>query len=153
MVSIRKYLAEEEEDFIPNPETSFKQKEVESNEKDKEEHKEETGEDDDYQEYVPVKKRRLMEQQRLLAKKGRGAVTGSGDELDEDAVEAKPSLLVQSTQLKKEAPVVTETEQKAMEELEMFERLVDKKQLMSVRELAKGIHVRISFFLCNCLLR
>lgn len=54
-------------------------------------------------------------------------------------VEAKPSLLVKATQLKKELPEVSETEQMVQQEKEMIEHLSDRKTLMSVRELAKGI--------------
>lgn len=95
-------------------------------------------EDDDYVEYVPVAKRRAMEVQKILQRKGKAS------ELEEEAekeklAEAKPSLLVQATQLKRDIPEVSATEQIILQEKEMMEHLSDKKTLMSVRELAKGI--------------
>lgn len=54
-------------------------------------------------------------------------------------VEAKPSLLVKATQLKKEQPEISPTEQVVLLEKEMIENLSDRKTLMSVHELAKGI--------------
>ncbi|CAH8330204.1 unnamed protein product [Eruca vesicaria subsp. sativa] len=95
--------------------------------------------DDDYVEYIPVAKRRAMEEQKILQRKGKVA------ELEEDAAEkeklaeSKPSLLVQATQLKRDVPEVSATEQIILQEKEMMEHLSDKKTLMSVRELAKGI--------------
>ncbi|EOA34952.1 hypothetical protein CARUB_v10020038mg [Capsella rubella] len=94
--------------------------------------------DDDYVEYVPVAKRRAMEEQKILQRKGKAS------ELEEEAdkeklAEAKPSLLVQATQLKRDVPEVSATEQIILQEKEMMEHLSDKKTLMSVRELAKGI--------------
>ncbi|CAN6845858.1 hypothetical protein Bca4012_050740 [Brassica carinata] len=94
--------------------------------------------DDDYVEYVPVAKRRAMEEQKILQRKGKVL------ELEEEAekeklAESKPSLLVQATQLKKDVPEVSATEQIILQEKEMMEHLSDKKTLMSVRELAKGI--------------
>ncbi|CAN1322063.1 DEAD-box ATP-dependent RNA helicase 35 [Linum perenne] len=95
-------------------------------------------EEDDYVEYVPVAKRRALEAQKILQRKGNA--TALDDELDKSNLEeAKPSLLVKSTQLKREQPVITETEQIVQQEKEMIEHLSDRKTLMSVRELAKGI--------------
>ncbi|CAN1227959.1 DEAD-box ATP-dependent RNA helicase 35 [Linum grandiflorum] len=95
-------------------------------------------EEDDYVEYVPVAKRRALEAQKILQRKG-NAVPFE-DELEKSNLEeAKPSLLVKATQLKREQPVVTETEQIVQQEKEMIEHLSDRKTLMSVRELAKGI--------------
>ncbi|KAG5410455.1 hypothetical protein IGI04_006774 [Brassica rapa subsp. trilocularis] len=94
--------------------------------------------DDDYVEYVLMAKRRAMEEQKVLQRKGKVL------ELEEEAekeklAESKPSLLVQATQLKKDVPEVSATEQIILQEKEMMEHLSDKKTLMSVRELAKGI--------------
>ncbi|GJP41901.1 hypothetical protein CLOM_g1521 [Closterium sp. NIES-68] len=117
---------------------------------------EEKEEEEDYEEYIPVKKRRLMEQQRLLAARAAargiavgagGGGTGGGGDGDgaegEDGAgagpEARPSLLVKATMLKKDQPELSHTEQVLQEEQEMFERLSDRKNLMSVKELAKGI--------------
>ncbi|CAH8257019.1 unnamed protein product [Arabidopsis lyrata] len=94
--------------------------------------------DDSYVEYVSVAERRAMEAQKILQRKGKAS------ELEEEAdkeklAEAKPSLLVQATQLKRDVPQVSATEQIILQEKEMMEHLSDKKTLMSVRELAKGI--------------
>ncbi|RZS04606.1 hypothetical protein BHM03_00034968 [Ensete ventricosum] len=99
--------------------------------------------DDDYQEYIPVNKRRSMEAQKILQRKGRPASAGDADA---DAAnqppapaEAKPSPLVKASQLKRDLPEVSPTEQLVQQEEEMVEHLSDRKTLMSVRELAKGI--------------
>ncbi|XP_051209442.1 DEAD-box ATP-dependent RNA helicase 35A-like [Lolium perenne] len=114
--------------------------------------------EDDYEEYIPVSKRRAMEADRLrhqrLSKPTAPSSAGSPASLpppppqpttnpaaapDAVAPSAKPSLLVTSTQLKRAAPEVTATEQLILQEKEMIENLADRKSLMSVRELAKGI--------------
>ncbi|CAH9076282.1 unnamed protein product [Cuscuta epithymum] len=94
--------------------------------------------DDDYVEYVPVAKRRALEAQKILQRKGKSAPLEEETEKTKQ-VEAKPSLLVKATQLKKEMPEVSVTEQMVQQEKEMIEHLSDRKTLMSVRELAKGI--------------
>ncbi|GJR62178.1 DEAD-box ATP-dependent RNA helicase 35, partial [Tanacetum coccineum] len=94
--------------------------------------------DDDYEEYIPVAKRRAIEAQKILQRKGQAL--GVEDETEKaKQVEMKPSLLVKATQLKREQPEVTPTEQAVQQEKEMMENLSDKKKLMSVRELANGI--------------
>ncbi|KAL0342136.1 UNVERIFIED_CONTAM: DEAD-box ATP-dependent RNA helicase 35 [Sesamum calycinum] len=95
-------------------------------------------EDDDYVEYVPVAKRRALEAQKILQRKGKSSALDEEIE-KQKLVEAKPSLLVKASQLKKEQPEITQTEQIIMQEKEMIEHLSDRKTLMSVRELAKGI--------------
>ncbi|XP_024521189.1 DEAD-box ATP-dependent RNA helicase 35 [Selaginella moellendorffii] len=103
----------------------------------REEAPEETIEDDDgYVEYVPVKKRRLLEQQKLLQRKGQNS---SLVEDGRGAAESKPSLLVKASQLKKDQPEISVTEQLVRQEKDMIDRLSERKTLMSVRELAKGI--------------
>ena len=116
--------------------------------------------DDDYQEYVPVKKRRMLEQEKLAAAKAKirgvgGRRPGAGDEGDDQAKgsleadgteapagpESRPTLLVKAMQLKKEQPEMSKTEQLIREEKDMLERLSERKTLMSVKELAKGLHV------------
>lgn len=95
-------------------------------------------EDDGYVEYVPVAKRRAMEAQKILLRKGESSILE--DELEKSkAAEAKPSLLIKASQLKRDAPEITPTEQMVQQEKEMIENLSDRKTLMSVRELAKGI--------------
>ncbi|KAL3834282.1 hypothetical protein ACJIZ3_009018 [Penstemon smallii] len=95
-------------------------------------------EDDDYVEYVPVAKRRALEAQKILRRRGQSSALDEEIE-KQKLVEAKPSLLVKATQLKKEQPEITQTEQIILQEKEMMENLSDRKTLMSVRELAKGI--------------
>ncbi|KAK3218414.1 hypothetical protein Dsin_012384 [Dipteronia sinensis] len=95
-------------------------------------------EGDDYVEYVPVAKRRAMEAQKILQRKGKSSALE--DELENSKLaEAKPSLLVKASQLKRNQPEISPTEQIVQQEKEMIEHLSDKKTLMSVRELAKGI--------------
>lgn len=96
--------------------------------------------DDDFQEYVPVKKRRLLEAQKFLRRKGRGVLSSTTEDGEQGPnSEAKPSLLVKASQLKKEQPEITATQQLVIQEKEMIDRLSERKTLMSVRELAKGI--------------
>ncbi|CAH8356242.1 unnamed protein product [Eruca vesicaria subsp. sativa] len=85
--------------------------------------------DDDYVEYVPVAKRRAIEKQKILQRKGKVS--------QEAEKESKPSLLVQSTQLKRD--VLSATDQIIQQEKEMMDHLSDKKTLISVCELSKGI--------------
>lgn len=94
--------------------------------------------DDDYVEYVPVAKRRAIEAQKILQRQGQAIVLDDDIE-KQKLLEVKPSLLVKASQLKKEQPEVTQTEQILQQEKEMIENLSDRKTLMSVRELAKGI--------------
>ncbi|TKY61507.1 DEAD-box ATP-dependent RNA helicase 35 [Spatholobus suberectus] len=95
--------------------------------------------DDDYVEYVPVAKRRAIEAQKILQRKGK-ASTATDDDLEKLRVaETKPSLLVKASQMKREQPEISVTEQIVQQEKEMIENLSDRKTLMSVRELAKGI--------------
>ncbi|XP_028795927.1 DEAD-box ATP-dependent RNA helicase 35-like [Neltuma alba] len=95
--------------------------------------------DDDYVEYVPVAKRRAMEAQMVLERKGKSSSTVDGDLEKSRMAEAKPSLLVKASQLKRDQPEISPTEQIVRQEKEMIENLSDRKTLMSVRELAKGI--------------
>lgn len=94
--------------------------------------------DDDYVEYVPVKKRRELEAQKILQRKGNATAIETESEAPK-VVEAKPSLLVQASQFKRDLPEVSPMEQMVQQEKEMMEHLSDRKTLMSVRELAKGI--------------
>jgi ATP-dependent RNA helicase DDX41 len=96
-------------------------------------------EDDDYEEYVPVAKRRAMEAQKILQRKGKASAAIDDDSEKLRVVETKPSLLVKASQLKKDQPEVSITEQIIQQEKEMIESLPDNKTLKSVRELAKGI--------------
>ncbi|KAG2648540.1 DEAD-box ATP-dependent RNA helicase 35A-like [Panicum virgatum] len=112
-------------------------------------------EDDNYEEYIPVAKRRAMEAERLrqlrLSKPAPSSAAASSLPLPPppplppapqpsapDAA-AKPSLLVKATQLKRAAPEVTATEQRIQQEKEVIDNLSDGKSLRSVREIAKGI--------------
>ncbi|CAL5421902.1 unnamed protein product [Camellia sinensis] len=95
-------------------------------------------EEGDYEEYVPVAKCRAMEAQKILQRKGKSLAFEDETEKSKLA-EAKPSLLVKATQLKHDQPEISPTEQIVQQEKEMIEHLSDRKTLMSVRELAKGI--------------
>ncbi|MCO5611061.1 hypothetical protein L7F22_065311 [Adiantum nelumboides] len=96
--------------------------------------------DGEFQEYVPVKKRKQLEAQKFLQRKGRGLASSTTEDGDEQGMsEAKPSLLVRASQLKKDLPEISVTEQLVNQEKEMIDRLSERKTLMSVRELAKGI--------------
>uniref|UniRef100_A0A2P2IMJ7 RNA helicase n=1 Tax=Rhizophora mucronata TaxID=61149 RepID=A0A2P2IMJ7_RHIMU len=95
--------------------------------------------EDDYVEYVPVAKRRQMEAQKIMQRKGKSSAAEE-DELEKAKLaEAKPSLLVKASQLKRDQPEISPTQQIVQQEKEMIEHLSDRKTLMSVRELAKGI--------------
>ncbi|PWA78145.1 hypothetical protein CTI12_AA218220 [Artemisia annua] len=94
--------------------------------------------DDDYEEYIPVAKRRAIEAQKILQRKGQASAIEDETEKVKE-VEMKPSLLVKASQLKRDQPEITPTEQIVQQEKEMMENLSDKKKLMSVRELANGI--------------
>ena len=98
-----------------------------------------TEEDDDYVEYIPVAKRRALEAQKILQRKGKSSTLEEEEAEKLKLVEAKPSLLVKASQLKKEQPEISPTEQMVQQEKEMIEHLSDRKTLMSYRELAKGI--------------
>jgi ATP-dependent RNA helicase DDX41 len=110
-------------------------------------------EEENYEEYIPVAKRRAMEAERLrqlrLSKSAPASAVSSlpmpppppllpAQTSVPDAA-AKPSLLVKATQLKRAAPEVTATEQRIQQEKEVIENLSDNKSLRSVREIAKGI--------------
>ncbi|KAI3834032.1 hypothetical protein MKW98_007851 [Papaver atlanticum] len=79
-------------------------------------------EDDDYVDYIPVKKRRLMEAQKILQRKDTGKTSIPG-----------------ASQLKRDLPQIIPIEQKVQEEKEMIAHISECKPLMSVQELAKGI--------------
>ncbi|KAM0938570.1 putative RNA helicase transcription factor interactor and regulator CCHC(Zn) family [Dioscorea sansibarensis] len=104
--------------------------------------------DDDYVEYIPVKKRRAMEAQKLLHRHhshppstsaAATTSTNTPSSPPHPLPESKPSLLIKATQLKRDLPEITATEALVQQEKEMIEHLSDRKTLMSVRELAKGI--------------
>ncbi|KAK4279296.1 hypothetical protein QN277_011095 [Acacia crassicarpa] len=97
-------------------------------------------EDDDYVEYVLVAKRRAMEAQKALERRGKASSMVNGDsEKSSRVAEVKPSLLVKASQLKRDQLEISPTEQIVRQEKEMIENLSDRKTPMSIRELAKGI--------------
>lgn len=95
-------------------------------------------EEDDYAEYIPIKKRRMLEAQKILQRKGKGSLLQDAEQAGA-LTESKPSLLVKASQLKKDLPEISPMEQIVQQEKDMIERLSDRKTLMSVWELAKGI--------------
>eukprot|EP00899_Mesostigma_viride_P026890 jgi/Mesvir1/7386/Mv19187-RA.1 len=102
------------------------------------------GDEDNYVEYVPVRKRREMERHERLKRLGKQPTRGivATTTAQEDAAErerAKTSLLVKAAQLRKEAPKESEKELNMKQEANLVEAISDRKALMSVRELAKGI--------------
>ena len=81
-------------------------------------------EEDDYVEYIPVAKRRAMEAQKILQRKGKSS--SLEEEMEKSKLaEAKPSLLVKASQLKREQPEISPTEQIVQQEKEMIEHLSD----------------------------
>lgn len=105
--------------------------------------------DDDYEEYIPVSKRREMEATKILNRKrslssasNNKEAVASAEDLSKPIIpqiEVMPSLLVKASQLKASQPEISATEQMVLQEKEMIDHLSDRKTLMSVRELAKGI--------------
>ncbi|BBN68032.1 DEAD-box protein abstrakt, putative, partial [Prunus dulcis] len=112
--------------------------------------------EDDYVEYVPMAKRRAMEAHKILQCK----VKSFGLEEKSDTLKlaaqanpslleksnfvaedkpSRPSLLVKSLEMKNEAPKITPIQQMVQQEKEIIDNLSDRKTLMSVGELAKGI--------------
>ncbi|KAI9394061.1 hypothetical protein POPTR_005G047301v4 [Populus trichocarpa] len=87
-------------------------------------------EEDNYVQYVPVVKRRALAAQMILQRTGDSSALE--DELEKSKLaEAKPSLLVKASQLKRDQPEISQTEQIVQQEKEMIEHLSDKKTLMS----------------------
>ncbi|OVA08849.1 Helicase [Macleaya cordata] len=97
--------------------------------------------DDTDVEYVPVKRRRLLESQRILQRKCKSSPALNDDEHGRPNIEAesKPSLLFKASQMNRGLPELSSAELIVQQEKEMIEHLSDRKALMSVRELAKGI--------------
>ncbi|CAL5421909.1 hypothetical protein CsSME_00037726 [Camellia sinensis var. sinensis] len=83
-------------------------------------------EEDDYEEFVPVAKRRAMEAQNILQRKGKSSAFE--DETEKSKLdEAKPILLVKATQLKRDQLEISPTEQIVQQEKEMIEHWSDRK--------------------------
>ncbi|KAI8534803.1 hypothetical protein RHMOL_Rhmol10G0125400 [Rhododendron molle] len=86
-------------------------------------------EEDNYEEYVPVAKRRAMEAAKILHCKGKPSPFE--DEMEKSKLaEAKPSLLEKASQLKRDQPEITPYEQIMQQEKEMIEHLSDRKTLI-----------------------
>ncbi|CAI6369191.1 unnamed protein product [Macrosiphum euphorbiae] len=112
----------------------------------------ESNSDDEYVPYVPVRERKKQELLKLgrlsKLKEESGKVKTSSEELDDDETEGQVwgrksniSLLDQHTELKKlaEAKKESEMEKQLKEEEKILESVAEKKALMGVAELAKGI--------------
>eukprot|EP00898_Chlorokybus_atmophyticus_P005935 jgi/Chlat1/6342/Chrsp44S00457 len=102
--------------------------------------------DDNYQEYIPVRKRRAMDMQRRLQRgqeQGRHAALAREEQekAQRAELEERVSLLVKAAQMKKEKDQAQENlvEVMAQQERAMLEAISERKALMSVRELAKGV--------------
>lgn len=135
--SVKRYRREDLEDEKPKPVVS-------------------DGEED-YEEYVPVKKRRQAEEARRLARLGRagppgGAARsgdsggdsgarsgGSGDEAEGGVHRQKESLLVMKAKAMQEAPPETEQEKALKEEADIMRHITQKTALKTYAELAKDI--------------
>ncbi|KAI7997979.1 DEAD-box ATP-dependent RNA helicase 35 [Camellia lanceoleosa] len=83
-------------------------------------------------------KRRAMEAQKILQRKGKSSPFEDETKKSKLA-EAKPNLLVKATQCKGDQLEISPTEQIVQQEKEMIEHFSDRKTLMSVNELMKGI--------------
>nr|CAD7461476.1 unnamed protein product [Timema tahoe] len=120
----------------------------------KDEHNSGSSSDDDYVPYVPVKERKkqqLMKLGRLgqlkeeFGQRGKSSSENERDEDDEDGQvwgrKSNISLLDQHTELKKMAEAKKESamERQLKEEEKILESVAEKKALMGVAELAKGI--------------
>lgn len=100
--------------------------------------------DEEIEEYVPAKKRRLMAAQQPLHKKAKvkGATGTNAAAAAMEEPEAlktsviKPSLLVKSAQLKKDTPEITKTKAVVMQELEIDRFSEQQTPLKPVNELA-----------------
>ncbi|KAI5076913.1 hypothetical protein GOP47_0008978 [Adiantum capillus-veneris] len=105
--------------------------------------------DEEYQEYVPVKKRKQLEAQKFLQRNRRGlassttafVISTTDENGDGQSVsEAKPSLLAKASHLKRELSEISVVEQIGNQEKLMMECLSEcKMPLVPVRERAKGI--------------
>ncbi|BDA40614.1 DEAD-box ATP-dependent RNA helicase 35 [Coccomyxa sp. Obi] len=111
--------------------------------------------DDDYEEYIPLKKRRQMEQERRQARLAKGGAqlplpdAESAPALPLSAhgangagpgpVHAKESLLAAAAKARKEKPAETEAEKLLKEEQEIMRNITSRKALKSVMENAQGI--------------
>ncbi|KAJ4718517.1 DEAD-box ATP-dependent RNA helicase [Melia azedarach] len=92
-------------------------------------------EEDGYVEYVLVVKRRAMEAQKILQCKGNSSALE--DELEKSKLaEAKPSLLVKASQLKRDQPKISPMEQIVQQEKEMIDHLLDRKTLIRMSKKA-----------------
>ena len=66
--------------------------------------------EEDHAEYIPIKKRRMLEAQKILLRKGKGSLLQDAEQ-DGVLTESKPSLLVKASQLKKDFPEISPMEQ------------------------------------------
>lgn len=107
----------------------------------------ESSSDDDYVPYIPIKQRKKMQIQEAEKRLGKEkpkveSESESSSEQEEDTgPKAHVSLLDQHSELKKKAQVRKETAREKMlkEEERILESVAEKKALMGVAELAKGI--------------
>ncbi|KAK3234719.1 DEAD-box ATP-dependent RNA helicase 35 [Cymbomonas tetramitiformis] len=102
-------------------------------------------------EYVPIKKRRVMEQEARMKRAGRDAIKkgeGVSDKVGEDAPAQevargqggiRESLLFKAAVIKATAPEQTAAAVLVEEEQKILQNVTERKALMSAKELAKGI--------------
>ncbi|KAG9442680.1 hypothetical protein H6P81_018534 [Aristolochia fimbriata] len=94
--------------------------------------------DDNYVEYIPINKRGKWKRRRSFTARAKFGSSVDYQDLDNDLIdlkplEAKPSLLIKASQLKRHLPEISPTEQLVQQEKEMIENLSDRKALMSIR--------------------
>ncbi|XP_046572583.1 probable ATP-dependent RNA helicase DDX41 [Haliotis rubra] len=122
----------------------------------REERESESSDDDNYVPYVPIKQRKKLQSQQVEKRLGRAGIlraeeeevkSSTNDEEEEDqegdslGPKSHLSLLDQHSELKKKAEARKETAREKLlkEEQKILESVAEKKALMGVAELAKGI--------------
>ncbi|GJN28032.1 hypothetical protein PR202_gb16113 [Eleusine coracana subsp. coracana] len=105
--------------------------------------------EDAYDEYVPIAKRRAMEAERHHQFCNAKPIPSSAattlppphqpDQTSAPGTGTKPSLLITAMQLNRASTELTPTEQLIQEEKDMIDHLSERKPLMSVRDIARGV--------------
>ncbi|KAK9810473.1 hypothetical protein WJX72_011297 [[Myrmecia] bisecta] len=114
-----------------------------------------TEEADDYEEYIPIKKRRLLEAEQRLSRLGKVAGplapaeqaaflenacdAGGTSDAGPPQARVKESLLISTAKARKGQPEESEAEKRLKEEAEILRAITQRTALKSVKELAKGV--------------
>mmetsp|Transcript_11956 Transcript_11956/g.25699 ORF Transcript_11956/g.25699 Transcript_11956/m.25699 type:complete len:636 (+) Transcript_11956:117-2024(+) len=103
-------------------------------------------EDDEYEEYVPLAKRRQLEAQKYRELIGRGGSVSSDEDVDRGRRSSSPvdnrpkeSLLVAASRARKDAPEATEEQKQLEEEADILKHMLQKQALKAVKELAQDV--------------